>query len=542
MPILFMEKCKEFINKRWFSITVVIILLLQFFRLFSGHGITDEHFYSALSYKMATYGSLFVGDWDIGQLFVFITIPFVKLYLALFHSTDGIVFYFRVLYLILVTCTAKLIYLRFNKEFKNTRLAILIYLLFVPFNIASLSYNTLSINLLMQSVCLYGLKQNKFFSFASGLLFGCAVLASPYLSFAYFIVCIFILSKMIKTKKVDIDFISSFIGIVIMAMAFLFTVLSGGSVKHVIANIIATLNEPSYASSMVHSLFRVAYHCYRAFGLLFIPFVLGIIYESFKPSTKLRYINYTLGAICILFAIFVRPFDLSIGGHCVVNLILTLMALPLVIRSKNKSIQCIYSLFVFHAFVISISSNVGIRSSANVLINSVVLFILLLQYDYVSDGFKSMVYGFVFVIYFYTRMFFNYIEPVNGNVQIDKGPLKYLVSDQAFVDEYNRIYEELKTINSLEVSKYLLIESDLSWIYLSLENKEVINYSLIRHIYPKEDIVNRIHEYLELNPYDQFYVYIMDNYYDVTIDDIFNDYEEISDNDLQFGKLYFIGN
>lgn len=535
-----MGKITNFIQRKWFAITVVLVMILQFFRIFSGHGITDEHFYSALSYKMATYGSLFIDDWDIGQMFVFLTIPWVKLYLFLFKTTEGIVLYFRFLYLILVSISASLIYLRFSKSFKYTKLAVIIYLLFVPFNIASLSYNTLSINLLMQSVCLYRLNENKIFSLLSGFAFAGAVLASPYLCFAYFIVFIYQAIKAFKVKQLDQHFVYSFLAIVFLALIFLINILLSGSLSLVVKNIQATLNEPSYESSFLHSIFRVVYHCYRAFGVLIIPYAICIFIECFKTNSKLRLINYCLAIICIVYAVFIHPFDLSIGGHCVVNLILTVLALPLVVRTKNKDIKIIYTLFLFHAFAISISSNVGIRSTANVLINSVVLFCLLLENDSINTQLKWCFYIFVVLVYLYTRVSYNYIEPTNGDVQIKHGPLKYLYTDQAFIDEYNQLYQTIQYINKLDESNQILIESDLSWIYLALEDKEVINYSLIRHIYPKEDIVKRIHQFLDFHDYDNYYVYIMDNTYDVGITDLFSNYKVINDPNIEFGQLYLV--
>ena len=63
------------------------------------------------------------------------------------------ILYLRILYVIFQTAVACFVYLRLRKRERGALLVSLVYLLFTPFNIASLSYNTLGIGFALLSFC-----------------------------------------------------------------------------------------------------------------------------------------------------------------------------------------------------------------------------------------------------------------------------------------------------------------------------------------------------------------------------------------------------
>lgn len=136
-------------------IIMTLLLLIQVGRCFNGHGCNDEHFYATLGYRFASGDNIFVDDYHIAQLIGFILVPIIKLYLTIFKSSDAIVLYIRLCYVLLSLITSLMIYIKFNEKSKYASLASILYFMFVPFNIMSLSYNTMSINFLMQAILLF---------------------------------------------------------------------------------------------------------------------------------------------------------------------------------------------------------------------------------------------------------------------------------------------------------------------------------------------------------------------------------------------------
>ena len=118
----------------------------------------------------------------------FLLYPAVKLYLLLFGNTEGILLRFRILFT-LVWAAGALFFFDRLRRFSNVgaALASLVFLLYTPFGIMALSYNSMGI-LLLLSACVLAATANTQRNAAwllSGLFFAGAVLCCPYLLLLY---------------------------------------------------------------------------------------------------------------------------------------------------------------------------------------------------------------------------------------------------------------------------------------------------------------------------------------------------------------------
>lgn len=130
----------------WITIAVVLAVA---WRLRRGIDFTDEAFYLALPVRFALGDRPFVDELNIAQSAALLIYPFVKLH-VLVRGTTGIFAFVRVLYVLFFACVGWTVY-----DLARTRLARHTALLtaapalvFVPYAIPGLSYNTLSTGLL----------------------------------------------------------------------------------------------------------------------------------------------------------------------------------------------------------------------------------------------------------------------------------------------------------------------------------------------------------------------------------------------------------
>ena len=125
--------------------TLVLATLSLLWRIRFGIDLSDESFYVALPYRFALGDTPFVDELNILQTSALLTFPLVKLYLLATGSTDGIVLFMRQSYVAFVMVTTMVVFtsLRTLLQWPQALLVASICLVFVPFNIPNLSYNSM---------------------------------------------------------------------------------------------------------------------------------------------------------------------------------------------------------------------------------------------------------------------------------------------------------------------------------------------------------------------------------------------------------------
>ena len=152
-----------------------------------GFGGSDEAFYLTVPHRLTLGDELFRDEWHLSQLASFFTLPFVSAYRHFNGSNDGIMLAARYTYAVIHALAALVIYLRLRHFGWLSVAGSIIYMLFTPFDMMCLSYNTIAVDALVLSGVIAGTaSDNGRTAWAvSGALFACAVVCCPYLASAY---------------------------------------------------------------------------------------------------------------------------------------------------------------------------------------------------------------------------------------------------------------------------------------------------------------------------------------------------------------------
>lgn len=184
-----MKRIHKSIEVSWLTrasfILSAVILGLTSLRLFFGVSLSDEAFYVALPLRFVLGDRFFIDDQSVVQLSAILTYPVTKFFLMVRGSTDGIILYFRFLYLVMCLVSSLLSY-RTLKQVTTHGESILISALliaFIPWCLPSVSYNTMGSHFFLMGclVCSYfnyqSPKPSRFL--IPGILHGLAPVAVP---------------------------------------------------------------------------------------------------------------------------------------------------------------------------------------------------------------------------------------------------------------------------------------------------------------------------------------------------------------------------
>lgn len=187
------------------AIGLAIIALLLFHNARYGIGNEDQSLYLSIALRLNMGESLLTDDWTMIQLSSFFLYLPVKIYLALFGSTDGIVLFFRYLFIIMQGATATAIYYCLRKYGMFSIFAALIFFSFIPVTIMAVSYFSMGLvfvelsGLLMMTAEKF--KRIRFFMI--GLCIAGAVMCNPLYALVYlaYTICTVIFNRSDKNNK-----------------------------------------------------------------------------------------------------------------------------------------------------------------------------------------------------------------------------------------------------------------------------------------------------------------------------------------------------
>lgn len=201
------EKKKKPAKEVWIFFGSVFVLFLVFaWRQFYGFNKNDEVFYISTVFRFFQGDAMLVDEWNNSELFTLITYPIYSLVRIFADSNEGIVVIFRIMYLLFHGLAACYCFFRMRRLGWVRILPALYYFMTTPFNINSLSYNTLVFGfLLLCFVTLSCTEQPGLFDFfLCGLFSAGAVLSNPYaviLFLLYGILCVGAFFYGRKTKR-----------------------------------------------------------------------------------------------------------------------------------------------------------------------------------------------------------------------------------------------------------------------------------------------------------------------------------------------------
>lgn len=267
-------------------IFAVASILITYQRLYFGVDFTDEAFYVAVPYRFVLGDRPFIDELNLLQTSSFLIFPFIKLYTWLVGGTDGIILFMRHIYLLFTFLIAGSIFLALKKNlgWQASLLISLSSIVFIPFNIPNLSYNTLGSGFFTIG-CFLGLwvvlnNKNPYYLLLSGISNGLAVLSYPTMLIpAIFFILIF-LFLMPSDEKLQ-GFLGFSLGTLLVAL-FIIPILTHAGLANLQASL-EYINSLGYQNGGTAKLINVLSDFWNSYPhKILLGFVLSFIYIAFK--------------------------------------------------------------------------------------------------------------------------------------------------------------------------------------------------------------------------------------------------------------------
>lgn len=462
----------------FFVMTTILFLLKSL--ISSEISLEDEMHYIATALRFCKGDAYLVDDWSPEQLNSFLLLPFIFVFKFLFHSTEGIVIYFRILHIffkLFITLYAIYRLKKVGRLTVYTIIGILFYYFFTPYNIEALSYNTIPLSMIFLICIIMFTYKNRVSDFyICGILLAFSVLSQPFLSILYFfglfIYSFYNLYLIITKKKPDDffyyqNFIFLTLGVFTIAFIFLTFVFSRADISEILANIKYIFSEPDHnvSSNMFVTLLNKLSQTTHVF--------------IFYCHGKITFLNL----ICFGIIIFCKCLN-KIKPALTTSILFLLITCILILISNNAFIiNAIYIPFVWfglelaflitqnkvrHIFILSIcliytactalGTNTGILStSASMSIFAI--FSIIMVSDISADVksvskanlfFTSSIFTVILVSTLIMRIFIVWTDIYNINTYTcfcNKGPLKGTFANKEVYGQYTAILDNLDTLN-----------------------------------------------------------------------------------------------
>ena len=175
------------ITKRdlFFIFCLLAVLLISRWKVTKGFGNIDESFFLTVPQRLLQGDKLLVDEWNLAQSYGVLLVPLMALYKAVFPNNEGIILVFRYFYIAVQGAFSIYIYLCLRDR-KWSALAVLPFMIFVPYNIMALSYNSMGVQCLTASLATMNRSRlSGLWMFVSGLFFAASVLCCPFLAVLY---------------------------------------------------------------------------------------------------------------------------------------------------------------------------------------------------------------------------------------------------------------------------------------------------------------------------------------------------------------------
>ncbi|MCR5108687.1 MAG: hypothetical protein K6B28_11055 [Lachnospiraceae bacterium] len=361
------------------AIIFILSAVLLFVKCFLSFCWSDETFYYSTAYRFYMGDSIFRHDWFPTQLSSVILIPFFSLYVKIRGTTDGILLYFRILFVIFTLINSVLafgILKRHTHRFVALTESVCI-LFYTHLNIATLSYYTISVQcFLMAMLLLYDhvkRREKRSELIICGIYYAISVLALPTMALGYFITVLILLCLILLKGRSDISIINentdkallldilkyTFAGILIPAVIFFVFLLGNVSISDFLSNIPYVLSDDEHGTSFIYPIKKFFIGINEVFGhSAYISYLLSILCLLF--GRKLKEGKYPVIILITDLVLFIYDLTRAIPHTGYIFTVICLFSLPLFFITKKPDIAAFFTFFVngmVFSLVYSYSSN-----------------------------------------------------------------------------------------------------------------------------------------------------------------------------------------
>ncbi len=521
---------KKKIEKILIYVLFVFATIFLFHRAKYGYIYNDEPFILTLSHRLVQGDAFMYHEWQPTQLTGFLNYPWMVLFTSTHTNNDGMILFFRYIYVILNTLATILTYYRLSKYTQKrwiTCSACMYLMLFSSMDIMTLSYNFYSLTGLVLFFTFVITGKNKIDYFIAGIFFSIATLASPYLAILFVLYYIvfglytFILKKncSLRTKQITEYVLFGVLTCVLVFMIFLYG--TGGSISKMLETLKYIFTDAEYPS---RSFFELIYGYvytwvkkFRTFGFICVVF---LAMSFIDKKHQIRWFELHLLAFVLLMPrmiwIFIYQFN-----YLMVQVALLGLHAFILDRDRNKSFSLIYLAGWVFSFVVYATSDLKQYAIAFGLTLAGFSSFFLIE-DYLSKNekinFKNilciLLVGTQLMTEVYIRNNYYYCDTdiIDNTYMITESVAKGLYVKEANFTQYNEILEDIK--EHIPDQAKLLVLSQEPWVYLA-NDSEYCTYSAWMTT-NKEFKVSRLKEYYEIHKDKQpEYIYALKDEYEL---------------------------
>lgn len=352
-----------------------------------GFGDNDESFIISISLRLVRGDSLLTDEWHLSQLSAFLTYSFAKIYVVIVGSTEGIILYFRYLFVLLQVVISTTIYCYFRRYGVIAIFSALLYCLHIPLaQLMTLGYNSYSLAFVELTGLMLLSTSYKFSNiklFFAGIFAACSVLSCPLLMFVYFSYFILVVCfeankhKNNQFSKLSDKYFSfktwAWItgGILVVAALFFLFLFSRTTLSDIIKNFPMMINGPEYNLGLSYGSIIATTSLLTMFMLNPALFVLDVILIAALTFDKKRLNHRSMYLICeiIIFTVYmiilVKSNKMETLFHVFWMWPIFQLGLICYILTKNKNKQLFYFVFLLgsiYSFLLDLESDTSIAA------------------------------------------------------------------------------------------------------------------------------------------------------------------------------------
>lgn len=494
-----------------------------------GFGGSDEGFYLTVAHRLTLGDSLFADEWHLSQLSAFFLYPFVSVYRAINGSNEGLMLTARYAYLIMHTAVSALIFLRLKKFGLFAAFASVLYLVYTPFDMMCLSYNTIALDMLAVTGVMIGAagEGDRAAFIVGGVSFACAVVCCPYLAAAYLLFALltglFALPGLKKYSGLGFftgkNFLYFTLGILIPFVLFVVFFLRHTELERILAALPGLMSDPEHPSYSLWFMAKHYVYCIVTAHRLMLV-VLGlyavhlVLLIADKKRSTHRHLHFAFALFCsaLCAALFIPRLSEQYYNAVVFPPVFAGFTAYILLKEKHVRlfISC-FALGLVYSACVSSTSNMGflVISMAFSVVNvaSLVFIGLFIAESRGVRQYKSLcLCAALFLVLFAAMLSLSKAEhcfwdgaPAQLDSEITAGPAKGFITSQALADSYALIYEDMQSYREADRDQ-LLIMSQIPWCYLIAEDHPYGTFSA--WLSGLDDTtVERLELYYSINPH-----------------------------------------
>lgn len=388
-----------------YAVCLAVLFCLFAWRQFFGFNKNDEIFYISTVYRFFQGDAMLVDEWNNVQLFALITYPIYWLIRLVHNSNEGIILIFRMAYLVFQALVSVWCFCRLKRFGWIRILPALFYFVTTPYNINSMSYNTLAFGfVLLVLVTLAGSEKLSVpMCILCGMFTAGAVLANPYvviLFLLYGVICVGSAVWSHHTKnnwkqcqrrlpdalKIRTYFFMG-VGAFLILLVFVWFVFSRGTLDEILECfeyiVMDTERQKSFWEKLAKYFIRI--HRYYT-GLVYLTAILSVVHLIARKAGK-----QVSGALYMIAEAVAAGGYIIYYGFCWEMVGINYMLVPLTfvgllayVTSEKKDRYVFYGWFlpgVFYTLLAHFATNTGILTmSASCMIPSAASLVLIGQH------------------------------------------------------------------------------------------------------------------------------------------------------------------